>query len=199
MVCVARILCSSITKRFVADVVPSTPKRARSDPPLCRQKFHTDDLQADNVLGSCPNVQVLTSRLGAFKGLFSRWASKANIVVIKKDEAIGLYPGVYSYEYPGTPKVRKHRNYLVTVGAFPEYKHEYQGVPGRWVLDASAFAGDHTHGVGHLLNSSHPMLCPPYDKPNCYLEEDDYDPECGILGVVPFIFSTALRAIYRDT
>ena len=80
---------------------------------------------------------------------------------LRKGETVALYPGEYRAISPGTKPLR----WSVTVDAFP-------GTDTHWILDASKLKLVQRDGVGHLLNSSHPSLSPPYDVSNCVFTEE---------------------------
>lgn len=90
---------------------------------------------------------------------------------IPEGTAVTIFPGVYRILKSGKRKLK----YSVSVNAFPSLNNE-------WILDASRWRNKQNHGVGHFINSSHPMLPAPYTSPNCELREE-----------LPHLFDTATR------
>ena len=94
---------------------------------------------------------------------------------IPPNEAISIYPGYYRLisRNTGAPPLK----YCISIhpATLPD-----PDVTEEWVIDASRIKYSKTDGVGHLINSCHPGLPPPYNKHNCvFIEEspDEYTSE----------------------
>lgn len=128
-------------------------------------------------------VVVRKSPLGEGElGVFSN-----GLVPLLRGTAVTVYPGTYRFVDRQTDFSPSRYKYTVTI----QNMH-----PGRnriCVLDAihERRRYNSPRGIGHVLNSSHPQLPPPYDKPNCFLTEES---ECEFDQTVrpPLVFVVAL-------
>lgn len=86
--------------------------------------------------------------------------------------ALSIYPGVYKLMPVKFNFTDSRYAYCVTI------QNRYPQGRNQLILDAFHQRHSVANGIGHLINSSHPQLPHPYDKPNCFLEEErpcDYD------------------------
>ena len=108
-------------------------------------------------------------------------------------EALTNYPGKYIV----IDKFRTHQlKYAVMVNAFPHSKLPEGKI---WILDASMYKKyTKNQGFGHIFNSCHPMLPPPFNKSNCTLVEEsplEFNNKCR----PPLVFVVADRGVTGHT
>ena len=98
--------------------------------------------------------------------------------------ALSVYPGLYKIMPVNFDFSDSKYSYCVTI------RNQHPQAHKQYVLDAVNESNSIKYGIGHLINSSHPNLPYPYNKPNCFLEEErptDYD--CSVRPPIVFVVS----------
>lgn len=103
---------------------------------------------------------------------------------IQKGMALSIYPGVYSMQPESKVYNDSIYSYCVTIKSF------HPGAKRVCILDAYIYRHTIDHGIGHIMNSSHPSLPPPYNKHNCYLAEEQQS-EFDVTSRPPLVFVVA--------